>query len=1814
MVLFFEFKLMTLNRFFISILLFASVIKLHAQCGLSSASLPVTITDTDNDGADTTNIPIVVSGALNNNLASPVQGLCAVKIKYRHPFAKELHVELISPSGQRIRLIGGDVIRYSTPLITWDIVFVRCKDQANPDDGILSKWDNNQDWESLKTYSGQYYPNSGCLEDFNSGTVNGTWTLRLIDFEDLDEARILGAELVFCDSRGINCFDCKSDPGEILNGDTTLCQNDAALALPLNKVFKGAQAVNSYEYNNVIFKNNTIVTYQKNIDLRSFSSGTYTICPVQLSKLESLPSIGSTFSPGALQLYFKNRGACAFVSDSCLVVQVLDSIPAINRVKYICKGESYELGQDNFSQAGKYQVRIENGVCDSTILLDLKVIDLNTQIIADRDSISCIGNINKLQTRHLGSNGLTIKYQWFTTDGQLQGNTTLPVAETTKDGTYFLAAESSNAQYTCRDTFTKVIYKDLSFLNFKLTTDTLSCLKNVVEIKHTFSKPVVSKSWVTKDGMIQNVTNTGVNVTKQGWYYITATGIDGCSATDSIYVAENKSFVNPEIFADSINCKKSVATIRLIPQDTTQPYTYRWANVGPTYINSKVVPVTAAGIYTVTVTNIINGCNKSFNAVVKQDFSPPAIFVKSDTISCNRAGVTPVVITTHQAASYKWIGNSFFSNASSPVITDPGSYYVEFTSADNGCKATYTFTVDKDTILPKLQIPDKELSCANQKVKLTVSSNRTLRSVSWTGPFNFVSNELEPEVNKVGTYAMDYVSDNGCVGTEKVLVTYSSDIPQVIVQVDSLKCGADTARVRISNSKPNYIYAWSGNGLLAKNIAQPGIVLPGSFTVTVTDKDSGCFNVYNIDVHDDRIYSKPDISVEELNCKKDSIKIELKNPDIAVIKYTGPTGFSSDSVAPFVKKAGWYKFTYLNTKNCKTSDSIQVIRNDTIPVLTKSFSFFGCSQDSVSISVFSSIPNTQCTWKGPDGFNKTGTDIYVYKGGRYTAEGLAPNGCKSELVTIDVGYDTIPTPFSITTPDTITCNRQSVMLKIAQNLPGVTFNWLPGNMEGTQISVSSPGDYIAEGKSNNGCKFRDTVTVIEGRKFPLYDASATTINCKDLLSEIIISPKNNADTLTWLSQLNPIFIPAGSLKYKTSFPGDYQFILKNKDGCETKGTINVKTDNTPPKIVEKYIDTLNCFHPKIDIGVKIDRKSLEYLWNGPEIIDLKGDSLLKIGKPGKYFLQVTGDNHCVANVDFDVVLGIQPPEYSTFTDTLSCENAKTDIGVIPVSNIVSYAWSGPDNFTSNVVVPKISLPGTYTVTVTGSNGCPAVSEIVVPGEFSKPVVLLSDTLFLPCDSSSIFLQVKADKAIERVKWVFPGNVINHTISPPTQITGLYSVQVIGKNGCPSVTKKFHVAVSTQKPEYTVISDTINCLQSQAILNGKGKNSPSFTWLSPLGNIYQGGQLTTAESGTFTVYVVDNQGCRDTTKAIVLRDTLLPVLAIEQKGALQCENKRVILDGRNSTNGNHFRASWTTTNGNIETRYSDYHISLDKEGDYRFKLTNTISGCESSRNIRIDKTNQAFTQVNVSSDPPTCKDASNGSIRISGLNGTPPYSITLNGKAQNVLEYFNLDAGNYDFVFKDSLGCKMERKVVINGGTDLEITLDKEYSIKFGDSLLLKPGINIDPTGKAKLNWYKNEAVICADCPEHTVRPFINTIYNLVYSINEFCKKTTSVLIRVDNDLVNAIPNIFAPDKSGANSIYYIPQIRGIEKINFVKIFDRWGENVYLAYDLEPGDASKGWDGKFNGNAVMPGVLLVHAEMILSDGSVFSFRGDLTLVR
>ena len=110
-----------------------------------------------------------------------------------------------------------------------------------------------------------------------------------------------------------------------------------------------------------------------------------------------------------------------------------------------------------------------------------------------------------------------------------------------------------------------------------------------------------------------------------------------------------------------------------------------------------------------------------------------------------------------------------------------------------------------------------------------------------------------------------------------------------------------------------------------------------------------------------------------------------------------------------------------------------------------------------------------------------------------------------------------------------------------------------------------------------------------------------------------------------------------------------------------------------------------------------------------------------------------------------------------------------------------------------------------------------------------------------------------------------------------------------------------------------------------------------------------------------------------------------------------------------------------------------------------------------------------------------------------------------------------------------------------------------------------------------------------------------------------CFATDSMKLSVILPHDRFAPNIFSPNEDGINDYFTISGRSNLTKIISLRIFDRWGNQVFEKFDFDPGIPQSGWNGKFNGEMVQSGVYVFMAELLYEDIPEM-FTGSITLIR
>lgn len=168
----------------------------------------------------------------------------------------------------------------------------------------------------------------------------------------------------------------------------------------------------------------------------------------------------------------------------------------------------------------------------------------------------------------------------------------------------------------------------------------------------------------------------------------------------------------------------------------------------------------------------------------------------------------------------------------------------------------------------------------------------------------------------------------------------------------------------------------------------------------------------------------------------------------------------------------------------------------------------------------------------------------------------------------------------------------------------------------------------------------------------------------------------------------------------------------------------------------------------------------------------------------------------------------------------------------------------------------------------------------------------------------------------------------------------------------------------------------------------------------------------------------------------------------------------------------------------------------------------------------------------------------------------------------------------------------------------------EQKVVAGNSVLLQAsGIGIQ-----RVSWETDASLSCQECFAPEARPKQTTIYHIT-AYNEYgCKATDSVRVLVLCDGSQLfLPNTFTPNGDGQNDFFY-PQGVGIDRLNYFRIYSRWGELLYERQGMAINDEFIGWNGTHNGAKLNPDVYIYVLEARCDTGEPLVLKGDVTLIR
>lgn len=288
-------------------------------------------------------------------------------------------------------------------------------------------------------------------------------------------------------------------------------------------------------------------------------------------------------------------------------------------------------------------------------------------------------------------------------------------------------------------------------------------------------------------------------------------------------------------------------------------------------------------------------------------------------------------------------------------------------------------------------------------------------------------------------------------------------------------------------------------------------------------------------------------------------------------------------------------------------------------------------------------------------------------------------------------------------------------------------------------------------------------------------------------------------------------------------------------------------------------------------------------------------------------------------------------------------------------------------------------------------------------------------------------------------------------------------------------------------------------------------------------------------------------------------------------------------------------------------YSRTGVSLDT-------LLSSL-GCDSIVTLRLTVVPDPGLSPDFTANFPSCSYLSDGSIQLVGVaNGTGPYSYWLDSLQQSLGSVVGgLGEGDYAYLVEDRYGCATTGEVSLRSPNPFRIELGPDLVVNLGEEVRLNTGSGEPIAG------YSFTPAGLVDCTEDCERvgffPAESTMLRLLATSPAGCESTDSLRIIVVKTRLVYSPNAFSPNGDGINDRFTLfADTPNVTELASLRVFDRWGGQVFEGLGLAPNETGQGWDGQVDGESASPGIYTYVAEVVFLDGVVERYSGTVVLIR
>jgi gliding motility-associated-like protein len=820
-------------------------------------------------------------------------------------------------------------------------------------------------------------------------------------------------------------------------------------------------------------------------------------------------------------------------------------------------------------------------------------------------------------------------------------------------------------------------------------------------------------------------------------YSITGTSSLGCvsaaPATVAIVLNPNPTLsvaVNPGTV-----CALQSATISAGGSATG----YTW-QPGTLVGSTHAVNPSATTVY--TVTGILGNCTVAATTTLFVNPNPTVNVNAAPNSICIGSSST---LTATGATNYTWTPGAFTGSqiAVNPTVT---TSYVVVGENGSGCSDTKTITVTVGTVPVITITANSNTICAGSSATLT--ANGTL-AYTWS-PGGMTTSVVV--VNPAGTTTYSVFGSNGpgCSNTQTFQLVVSP-IPSVTISpATATICEGFTTTLVASGATS---YTWEPGTITGTQAA----VSPTSTTVyTLTAESAGCATTGTAMV---TVLPLPTITIVSTStsvCVGGSATLTANGAS----NYTWfPGGTTATNIVVNPGTTTTYTVAGIGSNNCPN------IAMYTLSVLPLPTVVATASSPSVCIGSSATLTATGATSYTWEPGTLTGSNVVVTPNTPTTYTVTGDNGACSGVTFVTIGINPLPTITAVSST-TVACGLTPVSFTATG---ANTYTWMPPSLTGSTVTdnPAMSTTYTVTGEDANGCTNTANITVSVNPSPTMIAIASPTSIC---LGDSVVLSGSGALSFTW----NPTGLTTQTISDFPTVTTIYTLSGTDAIGCIGSGTVQVGVFPIPTVAVLPVSSTVCAGSPITFTATG----ATNYSWTPGG----QTGSVITESPTTNTTYTVVGDNGgtCFSSATLDVFVNPLPANVTaTVSGTITCASPSVNLTGASTDTNVSYSWSGPSGYTSNVQNPTgITIWGVYTLSVMDlTTFCVATATVDVPTDNSIPSVTATASGSITCAVPQVTLMAANVTFSPGYAWSGPSSFSSTLSVVSVSVAGVYTVTV-----------------------------------------------------------------------------------------------------------------------------------------------------------------------------------------------------------------------------------------------------------------------------------------------------------------------------------------------------------------------------------------------------------------------------------------------------